>query len=253
MSKPLNGLGLPAEKKSRSYMMTVWFDKYGQTFEEKVEKMQALFDGGFIRYACLSKEICPESGRLHGHLFTRFIDSWSGVKAFAAYGVESGGGWFEEARKDFPSYEYVSCSGHFAEGQSNGKPKPLNFFEIGQRPESQPLSKKKDFSAAFQMLLDGVSLFEVCKAFPEIAFKSFSNIEKVSIMIKGEQKNDENRSRIEKHLACIPKRPPVKSMTVSGTGKTRSPKKKRFQMAADWQAAMGVVVESFSGISGKES
>ena len=71
--------GLESAKVARSYMMTVWFDKNGQTFEEKVEKMQALYNWGFIRYACLSQEICPNTGRLHGHLFTRFIDSWSGV------------------------------------------------------------------------------------------------------------------------------------------------------------------------------
>lgn len=155
-----SAFGLEDKKMSRSYMMTIWFDKNSQTFEEKVEKMQALFDGGYIRYACLSQEICPDTGRLHGHLFTRFVDSWSGVKAFTAYGIETGGGWFEEARKDFPSYEYVSCSGHFAEGQKNGKPKPLRFFEVGDRPKSQEYSKKKDFSACFAMLQSGANFHQ---------------------------------------------------------------------------------------------
>lgn len=181
--------GVETSRVSRSYMMTVWFDRNGQTFEEKKDLMQKLFDGGVIRYACLSSEICPDTGRLHGHLFTRFVDSWSGVKAFQAYNISSGGGWFEEARKDFPSFEYVSCSGHFAEGQKNGKPKPLDFFEVGERPKSQEHSKKKDFAACLAMIEDGAELVEVCRAFPEIALKGFTNLQKFYLLIR------ENKSK----------------------------------------------------------
>ena len=194
--------GLNTNKMSRSYMMTIWFDRNSQTFEGIVEKMQTLFDGGFIRYSCLSQEVCPDTGRLHGHLFTRFVDSWSGVKAFSAYGIESGGGWFEEAIKDFPSFEYVSCSGHFAEGQPKGKPKPLRFFEIGDRPKSEPLSKKKDFSACFAMLQGGASLMEVCAAYPEIALKGFTNLQRLYLLIREE----EGKKRIDRNIAENEKR-----------------------------------------------
>ena len=59
-----DSFGLDTNKISRSYMMTIWFDKLGQTFEGISEEMQALFDAGVIRYACLSQEVCPDSGRL---------------------------------------------------------------------------------------------------------------------------------------------------------------------------------------------
>lgn len=188
-----DSLGLGTNTVARSYMMTVWFDKNGQTFEEKKDLMQKLFDDGLIRYAALSKELCPDTGRLHGHLFTRFVDAWSGVKAFQAYNIESGGGWFEAARKDYPSYEYVSCSGHFAEGQGSGKSKPLDFFEIGERPKSGSVSKKNDFSACLAMIESGYDLLEVCRAYPELAIKGFSNLQRLYFLVR-ENKSKERLS-----------------------------------------------------------
>lgn len=173
---------------SRSYMFTVWFSD-SITFAGVRSSMLNLFDGLYLKYGCLSSEICPDSGRLHGHLFLRLSAPMSGVKLVKLFGFPPGGAWFEEARKDFPSYEYVSCSGHFAEGQRQGKPKPLDFFEIGERPRSESVSKKKDFSACLLMMEEGADLMDVCRAFPEIALKGFSNLQRLYLLIR------ENKSK----------------------------------------------------------
>lgn len=188
-----NSFGLEGKKASRSYMFTVWFSHPDVSFESVKDSLQNFFDGGFLRYGCISKEICPDTGRVHGHLFLRLSDTWSGVKLVKFFGFPSGSAWFEEARKDFPSYEYVSCSGHFAEGQSQGKPKPLDFFEIGERPKSESVSKKKDFAACFAMIEEGADLVDVCRAFPEISLKGFTNLQRLYLLIR-ENKSKEKLS-----------------------------------------------------------
>ena len=51
-----DSFGLDTNKMARSYMMTVWFDRFNQTFENISEKMQALFDGGsFVTPAFLKR------------------------------------------------------------------------------------------------------------------------------------------------------------------------------------------------------
>lgn len=196
--------GLQDGNGHRSYAVTVWFESRwvsvkddNQVEKERYwceavdfsalkERLSNYFDlSANVRYVCCSQERCPSehSGLLHGHLFLRLKEGVSGVKMLRDIcGFTRGQAWSEDVRKDFAAFEYSACVGHFAENQPKGKKPPLDFWEKGERPESQPLSKKKDFAACLALLQSGATMAEICIAFPEIAIKSYSNLERMSNM-----------------------------------------------------------------------
>lgn len=221
--KIISDYGLENSNGHRSYAITVWFegrqvsvkDKEGKeiesyrcegvNFESLKERLTNYFEvSSNVRYVCCSQERCPseENGLLHGHLFLRLIDGVSGVKLLRDIcGFSRGQAWFEDVRKDFAAFEYSACIGHFSENQPKGKKPPLVFWEKGERPESKPLSKKKDFSGCYAMIQEGRPLSEICAAYPEIALKGFTNLQKLHQMLQGEKQHYENAKRIERSIA----------------------------------------------------
>lgn len=210
---------------ARKYMFTVWYHDRnvdvldenqkvvetvlvkGLDFDVLWDNIKNLYELSEIEYGCLSQEVAPETGSLHGHLFLKFHDMISGVKLMKKLSIEGRQARFKEAFKPFACFEYCACVGHFAEGQPKGKPLPLRFEEIGERPKSEALSKKKDFSACLAMIEEGAELMEVCRAYPEIAIKGFSNLQKLYFLIregKSKKKIDENIKNYELKKEFVP-------------------------------------------------
>ena len=247
----------------RSYAVTVWFESRwvsvkddNQVEKERYwceavdfsalkERLSNYFDlSANVRYVCCSQERCPSehSGLLHGHLFLRLKEGVSGVKMLRDIcGFARGQAWSEDVRKDFAAFEYSACVGHFAENQPKGKKPPLDFWEKGERPESQPLSNKKDFAACFALLQEGRPLLEVCAAYPEIAIKGFTNLQKLSDLIKGEKQNELQRKKLERVLAESHDSS-IESGTQEETASDRTPKKTR--VSPEFYARNAIEAES---------
>lgn len=180
---------------SRKFTLTIFYDLDADNtfppadFDEVQKRLEIAVECGVFTYACLNQERArpehadPKERRLHGHVFLRYADGTHTYRQVAdLLGlITHGNCHVEETISDWGSYTYVACVDTFADGQPQGKPTPLKFWESSaeKRPVKKVVgAKKTDYKKLVEMIDSGASFSDVCRAYPAEAVRGFTNLQK---------------------------------------------------------------------------